>query len=266
MPDSVRALRRSVALYRGLGDRFGIGYAVIRLAGGLARSGRPRLARRALEASVPSVDACGSSLTAPYFHISSFIRKSMGDLGGARDDCVRALSAYEAAGAERSALEIRGSLADTHWALGSLDAALAAFREIVAQMRASAFTTKLALGVNLTNMAGVLTELGLLDEALEVAREGLPARREAGYVLGALDHLALRAALAGKVLEAARLAGYVDSSYATRKSSRQPNEARARAHVHRLLLDQPNANDLLRQLADGYRMTEDEAYRLALEA
>ena len=264
MAGSVRALRRAVTLHRRLDDTFGTGYALIRLAGGIARGGRPRLARRALDAARPLVEACGSTLTAPYFHISSFIRKSTGDLEGARDDCVNALEFYQAAGAERSALEMRGSLADTLWALGALDAALVAFREIVAQMRASASTTKLALGVNLTNLAGVLTELGRLDEALEVAREGLPARRDAGYVFGALDHLALRAALAGRLAEAARLAGYADSNYATGKSPRQPNEARARARLQRLLLDQADAHDLQRALVEGARMSEDEACRLAL--
>jgi predicted ATPase/DNA-binding winged helix-turn-helix (wHTH) protein len=263
MRDSVRALRRSVELNRRLGDAIGTGYALIRLAGGLARSGRPRLARRVLDASSPLIEG-GSTLAGPYFHISGFIRKSMGDLEAARADCVRSLAAYQSAGADRSALEIRGSLADTLWALGSLDAALAEFREIVAQMRSSARTTKLALGVNLTNLAGVLTELGALEEALEVAREGLPACRDAGYVLGALDHLALRAALAGKLAEAARLAGYGDSNYAVGKSHRQPNEARARMRLQRLLLDQPNANDLLRELADGARISEDDACRLAL--
>jgi len=264
--DSVRALRRSVTLYRRLGDAVGTGYALIRLAGGLARSGRPRLAQRVLNASAPLVEGHGCALAGPYFHISGFIRKSMGDLEGARADCVKSLAAYQAAGAERSALEMRGSLADTLWALGSLDAALTEFREVVAQMRASARTTKLALGVNLTNLAGVLTEVGALDEALEVAREGLPARRDAGYVFGALDHLALRAALAGKLAEAARLAGYADSNYATGTSRRQPNEARARARLHRLLLDHADADDLLRQLADGARISEEEACRLAVNA
>ena len=265
MRESVRALRRSVTLYRALGDAFGTAYAVIRLAGGLARSGRPRLAQRALAAASPAVEASGSTLAGPYFSVSNFIRKSMGDLEGARDDCERSLAGYRAHGAERHALEMRGSLADTHWALGSLDAALAEFRATVAQMRASPRTTKLALGVNLTNLAGVLTEVGALDEALEIAREGLPARRVSGFLFGALDHLALRAALAGRLAEAARLAGYADSNYATGKSHRQPNEARARARLERLLLDQPNANDLLRELAEGTRISEDEACRLALD-
>jgi hypothetical protein len=109
------------------------------------------------------------------------MRASMGDLEGARVDGVKSIAAYQAAGAARYALEMRGSLADTEWALGSLDAALAEFREIVAQMRASARTTKLALGVNLTNLAGVLTELGALDEALEVAREGSADMTDAGW-------------------------------------------------------------------------------------
>jgi hypothetical protein len=224
------------------------------------------MARRILDATLPLVNGGVSGLKGPYFHASSFTRKSIGDLEGARDDCMRSLAAYQAAGVASLALEQRGSLADTHWALGSLDAALAEFRSVVAEMRASRHATKLMLGVNLTNLAGVLTEMGALDEALDVAREGLPARLHAGIVLGALDHLALRAALCGKLTRAARLAGYADSKYAPGKSRRQTNEARARERLQRLLLDQPNADELLRELQDGARISEDEACRLALDS
>ena len=58
------------------------------------------------------------------------------------------------------------------------------------------------------NLAGVRTERRELDDALAAAREGLPLLQEAGYAWNVLDHLALRAALADKLANAARIAGY----------------------------------------------------------
>jgi hypothetical protein len=45
------------------------------------------------------------------------------------------------------------------------------------------------------------------------------------------DHVALRAALAGRLYDAARLAGYSDYAWAAREATRQPNEVRARARL-----------------------------------
>ena len=173
-------------------------------------------------------------------------------------------SLYRTAGADQSARDMTGSLADTNWALGALDAALAGFRAIIDVMRTSNRTTTLGLGVALTNLAGVLTELGHLDEALGFAREGLALRKDGGYVWGALDHLALRAALAGKFEEAARLAGYVDSVFAAKKEVRQPNEARARGRLVQLLSENLKPDECIQLLAQGATITEEEAYRLAL--
>ena len=262
---SIRALRRSVALYKKIGDSFGLGYSLMRLGDGLARMGRLKPAQQALDAAMPLLQRVGvPRALGPYFHVSGFVKKLAGDLPSARSYYERALSLYRAAGAERAALEMSGNLADTNWALGELDAALAGFRETIGLMRTSNRATKGSLGVNLTNLAGVLTERGELNEALTVAREGLRLRKETGYVWGALDHLALRAALVGKVADAARVAGYADSTFAAKKTLRQANEARARARLNLVLQEQLDADELMRLIAEGGKMTEDEACRLAL--
>ena len=131
-------------------------------------------------------------------------------------------------------------------------------------MRTSNRATKLMFGVALTNVARVLTELGHLNDALKVAREGLGYRRDVGYVWGALDHLALRAALAGHIAPAARLAGYVDSVFLAKKTVRQPNEARARARLNQILQSRLDDDEMWRLLAEGATITEEEACRLAL--
>ena len=121
-----------------------------------------------------------------------------------------------------------------------------------------------SLGQSLTNLAGVLTECGQLDEALSAAREGLPLRIEFGFGWVPLDHLALRAGLAGQIARAARLAGFADCAWATREATRQPNEARARERLHALLRDKLPPDELTQLFGEGAKLSEDEACRLAL--
>jgi hypothetical protein len=121
------------------------------------------------------------------------------------------------------------------------------------------------LGIYLGNLAGVLTERADLDEALAAAREGLPLLKLGGYVWIFVDHVALRAAMAGKVANAARLAGFTDSIFAAKETSRQPNEARARKRLQALLREKLAPDELERLLAEGAKMSEDEACRIAVE-
>ena len=113
-------------------------------------------------------------------------------------------------------------------------------------------------------MAGVLVERGEFDEALSAAREGLELRKAVGDTSGALDHLALRAALVGRWKDAARLDGYIDTVFSTRGIVRQVNEARARARLDRLLHDRLDANERAELMAEGATLTEEDACRLAL--
>jgi tetratricopeptide (TPR) repeat protein len=263
----VRALRRAVALHRGAGDVFGTGYSLIRLAGGLARTGRLDLAQRALDDARPLLARSPVQVAmAPYFHAAGFVRKLAGDLAGARKHYEKSLSLYRSAGSERDAAQICGNLADTNWALGALDAAATGFREAIQLMRGPNKGTNLILGVNLTNLAGVLVERGDFAEALIAALEGLDLRKAAGYAWGALDHLALRAALVGRWEDAARLAGYVDAMFGARGVVRQANEARARARLDHVLRDRLDTNERLALVTEGATMNEEDACRLALSS
>ena len=263
----VRALRRAVALHRRSNDAFGMGYSLMRLGGALARTGRLDLARRALDAARPLLARSPvPAAMAPYFHAAGFVRKLAGDLAGAREHYEKGLSIYRSAGLEDDATQLCGALADTNWALGALDAAVTGFREVIEMMRRSNRASDLVLGVNLTNLAGVLIERGDLDEALSAAREGLELRRASGYAWGALDHFALRAALVGRCADAARLAGYVDAAFATKGVVHQANEARARARLDHVLADRLDDKQRAVLMAEGATMTEEDAFRLALSS
>ncbi|HZW73596.1 MAG TPA: hypothetical protein VFF43_08600, partial [Caldimonas sp.] len=76
---------------------------------------------------------------------------------------------------------------------------------------------------------------------------------------------ALRAALAGKTADAARIAGYADAAYVSKATPRQANEARARKRLDALLRERLSIDARERLLAEGARMTEDDAVRPALQ-
>ena len=263
---AVSAFEQAIGLYRRAGDASGLTYCLIPLGGNLAFIGRYEQAQSALTEAFPLLERAGAPRAlAQYFAVLGFLKMRTGDPGSARVHYEKALSLYDTAGVGSARLDILGNLADISWALGDLDAALAGFRETVTLLRKSPLITKVMLGIHLGNLAGVLIERGELDEALTVAREGLPMLKEWEYASIHLDHIALRAALVGKVANAARVAGFADSIFMAKEISRQPNEARARDRLQALLTEKLAAVELERLLGEGAKMTEDEACRLALE-
>jgi tetratricopeptide (TPR) repeat protein len=259
------AKERAVEFYRQVGDVSGLGFSLMELGFTLAHLGRLEQAATALAEAFPLLESGGQpKARARYSDVLGFLKTRTGDTAGARMNLEEALSLYRKMGANRQELRTLGNLADLTWALGDLDAARAGFGQTVAILRRSPLAAK-SLGFNLSNLAGVLTERGELDEALAVGREALPLLLEKGHAWINMDHFALRAALAGKLANAARLAGYADSAYIAKDTSRGPNEARAHGRLHPLLRETLSTDTLRRLLTDGARMSEDEACRMALE-
>jgi tetratricopeptide (TPR) repeat protein len=260
------SLERAIDLYRRLDNGPALGYSLVWLGRVWVCMGRFEQAALVHAEASPLVERVGlPKILAAYFKDFGTLKMMTGDLAGASKHFDKALSLYRGAGAESAALAMLLNLADVTWVLGDLEAALAGFREAVAMLRKSPTSRKSSLGVCLTNLAGVCTERGELDRALAAAREGLPLLQDVGNAWSVLDHLALRAALAGKLANAARLAGYVDLAVVARESPRQPNEARAHQRLQALLREKLSNDEFEQLLAEGAKMTEDEACRLALE-
>ncbi len=264
-PQALPACQRAIDLYRRLDDALGLGLSLTQMGASLSYMGRFERAAPFFAEAFPLLkSAAPPKALAEYLLQFGAMKMLAGDLPAARTHYENALSLSLRAGAERMALLALMYLADMTWASGELAAALVRFRETVALARKSPLR-RLALGFCLTNLAGVHAERGELDEALEAAREGMPMLREAGQVWLLLDHFALLAARAGKTVNAARIAGYADSARATKGVARQPNEARARDRIQTLLAETLDPDGLLRLLAEGAAMSEDEAVRLALD-
>jgi predicted ATPase/DNA-binding winged helix-turn-helix (wHTH) protein len=264
---SVVYLEQAIGVYRRLSDTLALSYALVLIARPLAQMGRFDQSSLVLAEAFPMLEASGlPKLRGFFFGISGFLKSMTGDLVGARTDYEKALSLCLESGAEFAARATLAIVADLTWALGDLDAAVAAFNEVVAMMRMPTITRKTALGYALCNLAGVFTERGELDEALAAAREGLPLLTAGGGLAWLfMDHLALRGALAGKFANAARLAGFADSLRIANEAVLEPNEARAHARLQALLREKLAPDQLERLLAEGTKLTEDEACRLALE-
>ena len=263
---AIAALERAVELYRRLPDTVRLGYALVLLGHRSTLMGHNEFAARALGEAGPLLEhTSATKALANYHDAMGFLKMAIGDPASGRTHYEKALSLCHSMGAERLAIIVLGNLADLIWMTGDLEAAAAAFREAIALKRGSPLANGGTLGVCLANLAGVLTERGKLDEALLVAREAIPLRNEDGMAWCTLDHLALRAALAGKPAIAACLAGHSDSMFAAKETSRQPNEARARGRLQSLLREKLAPGEFERLLAEGAKMSEDEACRLALE-
>ncbi len=264
---SVVNLERAISLYRRLGDTLGLSYALVLSARPLAGMGRFDESSLVLAEAFPMVEGSGlPKLRGFLLNHSGVLKWMTGDRVGARMDYEKALSLFLESGAEWAARASLAILADLTWALGDLDAAVAAYGETVAMMRSPKITRKISLGYALANLAGVLTERGELDKALAAQREGLPLLIGGGGLAWRfMDHLALRGALAGKFADAARLVGFGDAVRTANESVREPNEARAHARLHALLREKLAPDQLERLLTEGAQMNEDEACALALQ-
>jgi tetratricopeptide (TPR) repeat protein len=262
---ALAAFEHSISLYQQLDDSLRMGHARMRLARVLTKMGRYESAAAAL-ADVPPLEGAGlPRLLGVYFANMGYLKLTTGDPASARTHMERALLFVREAGVVTAEFSLQNALADVTWALGDLVAAEASFRESVALLRKSSTARKRNLGTILANLAGVLTERGNVVAALEAAREGLPLLSGVGRAWRFMDHLALRAALAGNLVNAAQLVGFADSMALINGTAREPNEARAHARVHALLRERLDPAELERLLAKGAKITEDEACQLALE-
>ena len=262
---SMAATERACELYGGWATQRGVASRSYFWATSLQRWGGPSKHQPLL----PRLSSCWNTRVSPkvlarYFESFGFLKMETGDLVAARANYEEALSLYRRTGAQREVPQL-GNIADLDWAVGDLAASAAGYREVVATLRKSPVSTNATLGFALSCLSGVLTERGQLDEALVAAREGLPLLNEVGLGWYHLHHLALRAMLAGKPKSAARLAGYADSAFAAKDFSRQINEARARDRLRALLHIEFGPDELEWLLADGAKMSESDALRLAVD-
>jgi len=260
------ALERAAELYRQLGDAVGVGVSLARLGRVLAFAGKFSEAEAALVEARPLLEGSGLPKLPAFFHFNfAFLKSLTGDLVAARSHYEQSLALDREMGDQFGALSAFGNLANVTWALGDLDAAESAFRQQIARVGELPIKTNRLIGWTSASLAGVLTERQKLDEALATFRTGLPLVAEDGSAWMFGDSLALRAAFAGKLADAARLAGHTDAMFVVKQATRHPIDVRHRERVGALLREALSGTELEALLAEGAKLSEAEACRLALE-
>lgn len=168
----------------------------------------------------------------------------------------------EVIGAERLGLVVAGNLTEFALEQGDLDGAVEGARALIARLKDSAHSDVQAFVLGL--MVAALTFRGELDEALATAHRAAPLLREEGMLSQLVDHLALRAGLAGRTRDAALIAGYADFIHRVSGRPREPIGHRAIERLM-LLLHEALPDEEVAQLAGmGAQLTEDQAMALAL--
>jgi predicted ATPase/DNA-binding winged helix-turn-helix (wHTH) protein len=258
------ALEQAVELYRKLRDPIGLGLSLMRLGRVLALMGRFEQSEATLTEARPLLEAAGPTALNYYHFNVGFLKNLAGDPAAARVHYERALELAREQRNELGLLATLGNLANAKWGLGDLDGAAESHRELISLIRSSPASTRRMLGFALMNLAELLVEKKDLDASLAFAREGLPLVKADGSAWIFSDYGALRAGSEGKLAKAALLAGYADHAHGANAGTRSFVTARARTRLHALLREKLVPDELEHLLAEGAKLSEDEACRLAL--
>jgi len=259
------ALRRATELFREAGHPHLLGNALAYVGMTLIRGGQIDDARNVLaEADALLADGLFPMALATYLDIRAVLQRIDGDMEGALTSMDRSLAICRRVGARRPGVVQLANRADLKWEMGDLAGAEADAREAADVARGLGPVASDALGLSLINLACLLIERDRADEALPVLREVLPDRQQHGLAWYSMDFCALRAALVGRLDDAARLLGHADARHAANDVQRQVNEARARSRAEELLRRSLSDAVLQRLMTAGATLDDEAACALAL--
>ena len=153
----------------------------------------------------------------------------------------------------------RNNLTDLLWEVGTLDEAVGVAHQLAEELRARP-TADADMASLLSNLMGILSEMGRIDEASATAGEALPiARRSREWFVEQWLYLFWRR---GQVDIAARLLGMLDVQCARNSVVLQPNEERLIGQARAALERQLGPQAFALSLGIGAAMGEPEMARL----
>jgi tetratricopeptide (TPR) repeat protein len=255
-------LERAVDLFRSLGDMAQLGSALAAFAHASLMLGNLDDARAAIAEALPLVEGAKRPKSLAAAYMVKFFEESRSRSPTVREAGRKAIRLCEVVGAERSALVVSSNLVEALMEMGDFDEAIASGEQLITKLRGTShidiFSNVLAL------VAAARTLRGEAALALPLAEEAVPLLREQGMLFWFFDHLALRAAFAGRVKDAALISGYAD--LLSREFSR-PRDPMGRQAVDRLaaLLKESFSDADIEQFARiGAQLSETQVVNLAL--
>jgi tetratricopeptide (TPR) repeat protein len=259
------AVERAIELYRGVGDRKELYQALGDFAAAAAANGRVEPSERAAVEMARLHDSAWPPISRwllVFVHYWILSAKGSAGLQASYDAAAElvqlARTAQDSWLLHRSLILLNLSAANQ----GRFEEAAARGRELVALIRQERFATN--LGLALMDLSFALTELGQLDEALDLAREAASRFAVGAMLWGVLDLIALLALKRGHVGEAALAVGRADAMNRLHGVQRLAHTQRVRDTVLRQLSRTLQHAELEQLLARGAALTDEEAARAAL--
>jgi len=264
-PRELAADSRAIELLRSLGDLQRLFAATCEQARTLAVLGDHVQAQRVLtEAERSWESGWPPALRVPLLSTQFWLAHYEGRFEDAVVICAQLYELATALGDRRLAF---GALISQEQALASLERleeSVARGRELIELMRQDRTVAVCNEGYVYGNLCMSLTELGQVEEALEMARRAYAFREQAGGALCILDPLARLAFKRGRIQDAARILGRADMRYATSQEKRQPVEMRVRDKLLAGLRAALPTGTLQKLMNEGSALDDDAAAALAL--
>ena len=258
------AIERAIKLYRNIGDARGL-YVAVADAGLLfAIHGDIEASERFVhEAALLHDSAWPAKLRWPLLQARNWLHFFSGRYQEGEAVARECLALSEADDDHQLIRYSLSSLERYAAAQGNFAEAAERGRAFLDVVRGHQFASREANG--LANYAAALTELGRLDEALPITREAAACVSRDGTLWQMLDAIALLAVKRGRISEAALAHGRSEAMY-TKLDQRREDPTEQRAHIEVLgrLREALSEEELLRLLAQGAAMSDEEAARGAL--
>ncbi|MHB8432788.1 MAG: ATP-binding protein [Candidatus Tyrphobacter sp.] len=246
------------------GDASPLADALIRYAYTAAALHRPDDAERAL-AQAEAIAGTSANFRVRFLQTRAFFSQLRGDLQTAARAYEQLRKEQRSLGNTRAEHWSALNLAETEYARGQTQRAIALVRETLPATRSSADETLLTL--MLVNLAGYLVAVDDLSNAVAAVRETIMilAKREPGHanIAIAIEHLALILALRGDLARAATLEGYVDAAFQQQGFERELTETTTHDRLTALLREGLTPNELAGSIAESAALTPEAAIALA---
>ena len=259
--------RRALTFFQSVGDENGQAWALSSIAFSLLQMGQLDEADDVSARGLAAMRALGDKRgVADCLNVRAAIQRRCGDVASARELFAQSLAAYKAVGDEAGATVVLVNLAELEFGDDRIEQAVRLAGE--ALVIRSRWKSATSLAGSYVNIAAYRIALGDMKGARESAREGLRWAQQAQHALNvatALQHIALLLALRGKVKDAARLVGYVNTQYRELGFEREVTEKWGYEKLMAVLREHLSEAEIEKLAAEGATWFEDQAVEEALK-